>query len=324
MYSWEQIREIVNEFIQNLEIERHPKDLYIPITYTLSQSGKRVRPVLFLMAYNMYKDNVSDVLYPAIAMETYHNYTLIHDDVMDCADIRRGKPTVVAKWGENAAILSGDTMLVLAYEFIAKSPDDKLRGMLNLFTTTAKEIGEGQQFDMEFETRDEVREEEYLEMIRLKTSVLMAACLKMGGILAGASESDLANLYAYGETMGMAFQLQDDMLDAYGDVEVFGKKIGGDIVCNKKTFLLIKAMELASDEQRAVIKEWMSKKSFDEQEKIAAIKAVYDELDICKVCQERINELFAKCDSYIDAVSVPAERKVALKSFVDSLLNRNL
>lgn len=324
MYSWKQIREIVNEFIQNLEIERHPKDLYIPITYTLSQSGKRVRPVLFLMAYNMYKDNVSDVLYPAVAMETYHNYTLIHDDVMDCADIRRGKPTVVAKWGENAAILSGDTMLVLAYEFIAKSPDDKLRGMLNLFTTTAKEIGEGQQFDMEFETRDEVREEEYLEMIRLKTSVLMAACLKMGGILAGASESDLANLYAYGETMGMAFQLQDDMLDAYGDVEVFGKKIGGDIVCNKKTFLLIKAMELASDEQRAVIKEWMSKKSFDEQEKIAAIKAVYDELDICKVCQERINELFAKCDSYIDAVSVPAERKVALKSFVDSLLNRNL
>ena len=324
MYSWEQIREIVNEFIQNLEIERHPKDLYIPITYTLSQSGKRVRPVLFLMAYNMYKDNVSDVLYPAVAMETYHNYTLIHDDVMDCADIRRGKPTVVAKWGENAAILSGDTMLVLAYEFIAKSPDDKLRGMLNLFTTTAKEIGEGQQFDMEFETRDEVREEEYLEMIRLKTSVLMAACLKMGGILAGASESDLANLYAYGETMGMAFQLQDDMLDAYGDVEVFGKKIGGDIVCNKKTFLLIKAMELASDEQRAVIKEWMSKKSFDEQEKIAAIKAVYDELDICKVCQERINELFAKCDSYIDAVSVPAERKVALKSFVDSLLYRNL
>ena len=324
MYSWEQIREIVNEFIQNLEIERHPKDLYIPITYTLSQSGKRVRPVLFLMAYNMYKDNVSDVLYPAVAMETYHNYTLIHDDVMDCADIRRGKPTVVAKWGENAAILSGDTMLVLAYEFIAKSPDDKLRGMLNLFTTTAKEIGEGQQFDMEFETRDEVREEEYLEMIRLKTSVLMAACLKMGGILAGASESDLANLYAYGETMGMAFQLQDDMLDAYGDVEVFGKKIGGDIVCNKKTFLLIKAMELASDEQRAVIKEWMSKKSFDEQKKIAAIKAVYDELDICKVCQERINELFAKCDSYIDAVSVPAERKVALKSFVDSLLNRNL
>ena len=324
MYSWEQIREIVNEFIQNLEIERHPKNLYIPITYTLSQSGKRVRPVLFLMAYNMYKDNVSDVLYPAVAMETYHNYTLIHDDVMDCADIRRGKPTVVAKWGDNAAILSGDTMLVIAYEFMAKSPDDKLREMLELFTTTAKEIGEGQQFDMEFETRDEVHEEEYLEMIRLKTSVLMAACLKMGGILAGASESDLANLYAYGETMGMAFQLQDDMLDAYGDVEVFGKKIGGDIVCNKKTFLLIKAMEMASDEQRAVIKEWISKKSFDEQEKIAAIKAVYDELDICRVCQERINELFAKCDSYIDAVSVPDEKKVALKSFVDSLLNRNL
>ena len=324
MQSWEQIREIVNSFIAGLDIERRPEELYRPITYTLSQSGKRVRPVLFLMAYNLYKDNVEQALYPAVAMETYHNYTLIHDDVMDRADIRRGKPTVAAKWGDNAAILSGDTMLVLAYEFMAQSPDDKLRPMLDLFTRTAKEIGEGQQFDMEFETRDNVTEEEYLEMIRLKTSVLMAACLRMGGILAGASESDLDNLYAYGETMGLAFQLQDDLLDVYGDAAVFGKKIGGDIVCNKKTFLLIKALELASPEQRAALEEWMQKDTFDKEEKIAAFTQIYNSIGVRTLCEERINELFAKCDAYIDAVSVPAGRKAGLKKFVDSLLNRNL
>ena len=324
MQSWEQIREIVNSFIAGLDIERRPKELYRPITYTLSQSGKRVRPVLFLMAYNLYKENVEQALYPAVAMETYHNYTLIHDDVMDRADIRRGKPTVAAKWGDNAAILSGDTMLVLAYEFMAQSPDDKLRPMLDLFTRTAKEIGEGQQFDMEFETRDNVTEEEYLEMIRLKTSVLMAACLKMGGILAGASESDLDNLYAYGETMGLAFQLQDDLLDVYGDAAVFGKKIGGDIVCNKKTFLLIKALELASPEQRAALEEWMQKETFDKEEKIAAFTQMYDSIGVRRLCEERINELFAKCDAYINAVSVSADRKAELKKFVDSLLNRNL
>ena len=324
MQSWEQIRDIVNNFIAELEIEHRPEELYRPITYTLSQSGKRVRPVIFLMAYNLYKDDVNEVLYPAVAMETYHNYTLIHDDVMDRADIRRGMPTVAAKWGDNAAILSGDTMLVLAYEFMAQSPDDKLRPMLELFTQTAKEIGEGQQFDMEFETRDNVTENEYLEMIRLKTSVLMAACMKMGGILAGASANDLQNLYSYGETMGLAFQLQDDLLDVYGDVNVFGKKIGGDIVCNKKTFLLIKALELASPEQRATLEEWMQKDEFDEEQKITAFTQIYNSIGVRSLCEERINELFAKCDAYIDAVSVSAERKIELKKFVDSLLNRNL
>lgn len=324
MYSWEQIREKVNEFIANLEIEREPKELYRPITYTLSQSGKRVRPVLCLMAYNMYKEDVESALSQAVAMETYHNYTLIHDDVMDRADIRRGKPTVAAKWGENAAILSGDTMLVLAYELMTKSPDDKLRPMLELFTATAKEIGEGQQYDMEFETRENVTEQEYIEMIRLKTSVLMAACMKMGGIMAGANEDDQKNLYAYGETMGLAFQLQDDLLDVYGDTSVFGKKIGGDIVCNKKTFLLIKALELASPTQRAELKEWMSKENFDEKEKIARFTAIYNELGVRTLCEAKINELFAICDEYIDKIALPAERKSNLKSFVDSLLNRNL
>lgn len=324
MYNWEQIREIVNEFIAGLNIEKQPIELYTPITYTLSQSGKRVRPVLLLMAYNMYKENIEDALYPAVAMETYHNYTLIHDDVMDRADMRRGKPTVAAKWGDNAAILSGDTALVLAYEFMSRVADDKLRAMLALFTQTAKEIGEGQQYDMEFENRTNVSEQEYIEMIRLKTSVLIAACLKMGGILAGACESDLAHLYAYGETLGLAFQLQDDLLDVYGDAKIFGKKIGGDIVCNKKTFLLIKAMENATPQQLAEINAWMAQDTFDREQKIAYFTNLYNELGVRKMCENKINDLFAQCDSYIEKIALPKEKKSALKEFADTLLNRKL
>lgn len=324
MYKWEEIRDIVNEFIDNLQFEREPRELYAPIRYTLSQSGKRVRPVLFLMAYNMYRENVTEALYPAVAVETYHNYTLIHDDVMDRADIRRGKPTVCAKWGDTAAILSGDTMLVLAYEFLSHVPADKLPGMLALFTETAKEIGDGQQYDLDFENRDNVKECEYMEMIRLKTSVLLAAALKLGGMLAGASKDDLDALYAYGERMGLAFQLQDDLLDVYADQSLFGKKIGGDICCNKKTFLLITAMNLASPEQLALMKEWMEKKEFDAAEKIAFFTSVYNELGVREICEKRIQALFDECDEYMERLSVPAEKKLCLKAFADSLLNRNL
>jgi geranylgeranyl diphosphate synthase type II len=274
------------------------------------------------MAYNLYKENVEDVLYPAVAMETYHNHTLIHDDVMDRATIRRGKPTVCAKWGDTPAILSGDTMLLLAYEFISHAPADKLRDALALFTETAKEVCDGQQYDIEFETRDNVAEAEYLEMIRLKTSVLLAAALKLGGILAGASEHDLDNLYEYGEKMGLAFQLQDDLLDVYADQSLFGKKIGGDICCNKKTFLLIKAMELASPQQREQMEEWMAQENFDADAKIEYFTSLYNSLGVRTLCEERIAALFANCDSYLDAVSVSPERKSIIKSFADSLLNR--
>ncbi len=324
MYNWEEVRDAVNSFISRLEFEREPRELYAPIRYTLEQSGKRVRPVLLLMAYNIYKDKIEDALYPATAIETYHNYTLIHDDVMDRASIRRGKPTVCAKWGDTAAILSGDTMLVLAYEFLSHVPAEKLPRVLSLFTETAKEIGDGQQYDLDFENRDNVTEEEYMEMIRLKTSVLLASALKMGGILADAPESDLQNLYSYGEKMGLAFQLQDDLLDVYADEALFGKKIGGDICCNKKTFLLIKAMNLASREQLSQMKEWMEKSEFDAQEKIAFFTGIYNELGVKEACEKRIAELFEECDSYIEALSVPAERKASLKAFADSLLNRNL
>ena len=324
MYNWEELRDIVNAFIDKLQFEREPRELYAPIRYTLEQSGKRVRPVLLLMSYNMYKDDVETALYPAVALETYHNYTLIHDDVMDRALIRRGKPTVCAKWGDTAAILSGDTMLVLAYEFLSHVPAEKLPALLALFTETAKEIGDGQQYDLDFEKRDNVREEEYLEMIRLKTSVLLATSMKMGGILAGASEKDLELLYAYGETMGLAFQLQDDLLDVYADQSLFGKKIGGDICCNKKTFLLITAMNLASPELLAEMKAWMQKEEFDAEEKIAYFTDVFNRLGVKQLCEARIQELFEKCDTYMEHISVPAEKKLLLKDFADSILNRNL
>lgn len=324
MYTWEELRDKVNRFIADLEFEREPRELYAPIRYTLEQSGKRVRPVLFLMAYNLYKENVDEALYPAVAMETYHNYTLIHDDVMDRADIRRGMPTVCAKWGDVPAILSGDTMLVLAYEFLAHVPACKLPEMLALFTETAKQIGDGQQYDIEFETRDNVAEEEYLEMIRLKTSVLLAASLKLGGMLAGASDDDLDNLYAYGEKMGLAFQLQDDLLDVYADQSLFGKKIGGDICCNKKTFLLITALNLASPEQLAAMNEWMARKEYDAQEKIDFFTGIYNELGVKEICEKRIEDLFALCDEYIERISLPEEKKNNLKAFANSLLNRKL
>ena len=324
MYSWNEIRNQVNDFIDNLKFEREPYKLYEPVRYTISQSGKRVRPVLFLMAYNMYKDDLKDALYPAVALETYHNYTLIHDDVMDNADLRRGKPTVRAKWGETAAILSGDSMLVLAYEFLSHTQPDKLPEMLVRFNDMAKEIGEGQQYDLDFEDRDDVTEEEYLEMIRLKTSVLLAASLSLGAFLAGASEEDQKNLYAYGEKIGIAFQLQDDLLDVYADQALFGKKIGGDICCNKKTLLLLSAMRLASPQQRAEMEAWMAKSEYDADEKIAFFTKMYNELGVREICEKRIQNLFDECDQYIANVSVAPEKKTFLKELADSLLNRNL
>lgn len=324
MYNWNEIRNQINEFIDNLKFEREPYGLYEPIRYTISQGGKRVRPVLFLMAYNMYKENLDEAFYPALALETYHNHTLIHDDVMDNADLRRGMPTVRAKWDDTAAILSGDSMLLLAYEFLSHAPAAKLPVMLATFTEMAKEICDGQQYDLGFETREDVTEAEYLNMIRLKTSVLLATSLRLGAYLAGASEEDQKNLYAYGEKMGLAFQLQDDLLDVYADESLFGKKIGGDICCNKKTFLLITAMNLASPVQLAEMKEWMAKSEFDAAEKVACFTRIYDELGVRDICEKRIQALFEECDRYMANVSVSPERKTFLKEFADSLLNRNL
>lgn len=312
----------VNAFLDALPYERTPKSLYDPIRYVLSMGGKRIRPVLMLLGYNLYKEDTDKILMNAIALETYHNYTLLHDDLMDQADLRRGHETVHKKWDANTAILSGDSMLVLAYERMAQCDSRHLADVLRLFTTTALEIGEGQQYDMEFETRDDVREEEYIEMIRLKTSVLLACALKIGAILADASAEDADNLYKFGEQIGLAFQLQDDYLDVYGDSKVFGKKIGGDITSNKKTFMLINAFSHANEAQRQELEKWVNAKSFDREEKIAAVTRLYNEIGIDKMAQAKIAYYFEQSKKYLDAVQVPAERKEELQKYAQRMMKR--
>ena len=322
MKTADEILSMVNEFLANLPYERKPKSLYEPIRYVLSMGGKRIRPTLMLLGYNLFKDNPEKILMNAVALETYHNYTLLHDDLMDNADLRRGHETVHKKWGANTAILSGDSMLVLAYERMAQCDEKHLAKVLKLFTTTALEIGEGQQFDMEFENRNDVKEEEYIEMIRLKTSVLLACALKMGAILADASDEDAENLYKFGEQIGLAFQLQDDYLDVYGDTKVFGKEIGGDITSNKKTYMLINAFNLANEAQRAELQKWVDAKDFDRAEKVAAVTRLYNEIGIDKLAQDKIAYYFEQSKKYLDAVNVPAERKEELAKYAQKMMKR--
>ncbi len=312
----------INRFIDNLPYTREPQSLYEPVKYALSMGGKRIRPVLMMLAYNLFKDNPTDILMPACALETYHNYTLLHDDLMDNADVRRGKPTVHRKWDANTAILSGDSMLVLAYQRMAQCPADKLEPVLRLFTETALEIGEGQQYDMDFESRTDVTEEEYIEMIRLKTSVLLACATKIGAILADAPAVDADNLYAFGEQLGLAFQLQDDLLDVYGDPKVFGKAIGGDIVSNKKTYMLINAYQKANAEQKKELMGWINAKDFDKKEKITAVTKLYDAIGIRQLCEEKINHYFHESERLLDKVGVPEERKCHIRRFILGMMHR--
>ena len=318
----DEILKAVEEFISRLPYDRKPESIYEPIKYVLSLGGKRMRPVLMLLAYNLYKDDPKRILMQACALETYHNYTLLHDDLMDNADVRRGMPTVHKKWNANTAILSGDSMLVMAYHRMAQCPQDKLKPVIELFTETALEIGEGQQYDMDFETRNDVTEDEYIEMIRLKTSVLLACATKIGAIMADAPESDQDNLYKFGEQIGLAFQLQDDLLDVYGDPKVFGKAVGGDITCNKKTFMLINAYNRANDEQRAELDKWINAKTFDRNEKITAVTKIYDEIGIRALCEEKIEYYFNRAKTYLDAVSVAQEKKLEMMEYSDRLMKR--
>ena len=322
MKTADEILRMINEYLDNLPYERRPRGLYDPIKYVLSIGGKRIRPTLMLLGYNLYKEDPECILSSAIALETYHNYTLLHDDLMDNADVRRGNPTVHKKWDANTAILSGDSMLVLAYQRMAECPVEKLKPVLDLFTETALEIGEGQQYDMEFETRNDVHEDEYIEMIRLKTSVLLACALKMGAILADASEADAENLYKFGEQIGLAFQLQDDYLDVYGDPAVFGKAIGGDIMCNKKTYMLINAFNKATEEQRAELTRWVNAENPDPKEKIAAVTDLYNKIGIRQLAEAKIQHYFDESRKYLAAVDVPEERKAELKAYTDKMMHR--
>lgn len=322
MLTSNEILDRVNGFIASLPYDRQPSSLYDPIRYVLSLGGKRIRPVLMMLSYGLWRDDAERILMPACAIETYHNYTLLHDDLMDNADVRRGQPTVHRRWDANTAILSGDSMLVVAYQRMAQCDADKLSEVLNLFTETALEIGEGQQYDMDFEHRNDVTEAEYIEMIRLKTSVLLACAMKIGAILADAPARDADLLYRFGEQMGLAFQLQDDLLDVYGDPAIFGKAIGGDITSNKKTYMLINAMLRADDRQRAELSRWIAATDFDRAEKIAAVTAIYDEIGIRGLCEELIEKYFAESEKLLAQVAVPEERKTELRRYAAAMMKR--
>ena len=322
MKTADEILKMVNEFLDHLSYDRKPESLYEPIKYVLSMGGKRIRPTLMLLAYNLYKENPEDILMNACALETYHNYTLLHDDLMDNADMRRGHLTVHKKWNDNTAILSGDSMLVLAFQRMMQCDTKHLKDILDLFTVTALEIGEGQQYDMEFETRNDVKEEEYIEMIRLKTSVLLACALKIGAILADASAEDADNLYKFGEQIGLAFQLQDDYLDVYGDSKVFGKEIGGDITSNKKTYMLINAFNKDNDAQRKELTRWVSARDFDRNEKVDAVTRLYNEIGIDQLAQDKIAYYFAQSKKFLDAVNVSEEKKEELRKYAQKMMKR--
>lgn len=321
MKTADELLQLINRYLDSLPYDRKPASLYAPIKYVLSMGGKRIRPTLMLLAYNLFKDDPEKILSSACALETYHNYTLLHDDLMDNADVRRGQPTVHKKWNANLAVLSGDSMLVLAYQRMTEC-DSHLAEVLRLFTETALEIGEGQQMDMEFETRNDVREEEYIEMIRLKTSVLLACAMKIGALLADAPADDADNLYRFGEKIGLAFQLQDDYLDVYGDPAVFGKAIGGDIVSNKKTYMLINAFNRADNAQRAELERWIRATDFDRQEKVKAVTGLYDEMGIDRLAQQKIAGYFNESKTYLERVGVSDERKSELMRYAQRMMKR--
>lgn len=323
-YTASQLLDKINAYLEQMPYMRPPKGLYEPIAYELSLGGKRIRPVLMLMAYNIYKEDVERILPQAAGLETYHNHTLLHDDVMDKADMRRNKPTVHNVWNDNTAILSGDAMLILAYRLMAEGLSDRLAEVMHIFTETTMEICEGQQWDMEFESRMDVKVDEYIEMIRLKTSVLLAAALKIGACLAGAPAEEAQKLYDFGVKMGLAFQLQDDWLDVYGDPKVFGKNIGGDILCNKKTYMLITALEQADEDQRKELERWLTTTDFIPAEKISAVTALYNNIGVGKRCEEMVEAYYSDGLAVLESIALPEERKQALKDFACSLMNRKV
>ena len=300
-----------------------PAGLYEPIAYALSGGGKRVRPHLTLLACSLYSDEPEKAIPAALSVETYHNHTLLHDDLMDGADLRRGRPTVFRKWDANTAILSGDTMLILAFNHLLEGGYPNAAQLLQLLARTAREVCEGQQYDMNFEQRNDVTEAEYIEMIRLKTSVLLACALKMGALVAGAPADQADLLYRFGEQIGLAFQLQDDYLDCYGDPAVFGKQIGGDIASAKKTYLLINALESADEKQRADLNRLLSDEAMPRAEKLVAVIQIYNALDIPARCQARISAYYEAAREVFNQLNVDPERKQPLWDFAEKMLHRN-
>lgn len=322
MYTLTEARNLIEKHIQNYSIPDTPTQLYEPVRYVLSLGGKRIRPALVLLACDMFAGAVESAMMPALAIEVFHNFTLLHDDIMDQSELRRGHPTVHIKYNENVAILSGDVMSILANRLMNQSPPVVLHTVQDIFTRTAMQVCEGQQYDMNFEEYLSVSEEDYLNMIELKTAVLIAASLKIGAILGGASEKDAEDLYEFGRNLGIAFQLQDDLLDTYGETEKIGKKRGTDIVDNKKTFLMIHALEKASPDQKEKLCGWLGSKDFDPEEKIKAVTGIFDKLNIRELTREKIMDYYNAALASLEHLNRPPESKEELLDFASYLLHR--
>ncbi len=317
------ILDLITEKIKSVKLIKEPRSLYEPVDYCLKNGGKRIRPQMTLLGCDLFSGNIENAVNAAIGLELLHNFTLMHDDIMDEAPIRRGQPSVFKKWGTNAAILSGDAMLAVAYSYMMKVPAECLKEVLTVFNNTIIEVCEGQQYDLDFEEKNDVSESDYLNMIRLKTAVLPANCLKIGGLISQkANEEDLFNLYKFGEMIGLAFQIQDDRLDVYANEELFGKKTGGDIIANKKTWLYIKALEIANENQKKSLLDLYSNKTNNNKEKISSVKNIYNNLNIDKLSVEKINYYFDKALLYLGKISVKSESKTPLRMLAKDLLNR--
>lgn len=322
MYSIEQLTEIVDKGINNLNIPEEPSKLYEPIRYTLASGGKRIRPVLALAACNVFSESIDKAIYPALAIELFHNFTLIHDDIMDNAPLRRNQPTVHSKWGQDVAILSGDAMNILAYQLLAKTDKEHLLQVLNIFNTIALGVCDGQQMDMDFENSQYVTQDEYLAMIELKTSILLKGGMQIGAIIGGASQSDIISIGEFGKNLGLAFQLQDDLLDVYGDTNSFGKKIGGDIVASKKTFLTIKAFSLAKGNTLDMLNGYFKAENIDPLKKVEGVIGIYNELGIKEIAKEKINFYYQASIANLEKLKVNPDKMRVLQILADMIMNR--
>ncbi len=316
------LQSLIKTEIEKLKWDIEPQNLYAPIQYVLSLGGKRIRPLTALMACDLFSGDIQKAIKPALALEVFHNFTLLHDDIMDRAEVRRGHPCVHIKWNDSEAILSGDAMLIKAYQLLEQCDPAVLPQLLSLFSKTAAEVCDGQQYDIDFENRTDVGVEEYIEMIRLKTAVLLAGSLKIGAICGGASEIDAQYLYEFGIGIGIAFQLKDDILDVYGDEKSFGKQIGGDISCNKKTFLLINALQKAEGEEREELLSWIKKKEFNREEKIAAVTKIYDSLGLRTLTEQKMEDYYQQAIEALRKVNRPETEKQAFYDLAEKLLYR--
>ena len=316
-----EILQLFESALAQMQTPEEPELLYAPIIYSMSGGGKRLRPVLLLLTAEAFGGNVEEAMPAALAVEIFHNFTLLHDDIMDNADVRRGKPSVFAKWGGNVALLSGDAMLITAYKHLARVAPDVLPRVMNIFGDMALEVCEGQQYDMDFESMDGVSVEEYMQMIERKTSALLSGSATIGATMAGASEDDIRKIYRFATELGLAFQLQDDVLDSFGD-EALGKKIGGDILEGKKTFLMVQAINRADDMEREVLRTTHRDASLSDDEKISRIKALYEKLEVRRIAEQQIELRFERALSILDTLSVDQARTATLREFARNLMGR--